>query len=639
MRPQLDGMTRRVVLNYLAVDLLFESEIGLAFSYVVGLETTAERVRFFLEIAIAAATLLTPFLISLAVLLRPVERWIADDAAGRATRAQLEHVGRVLRRLPMLFTVLQMVKWPVVYAAVGLIHGGVPSQAALWLFVVTFFFGPPPIGHSMAVLLTAPAVNRYSLAAHAAGVPDVVRPGALHTQLVGYSVCLCMAPAFYMSSVVVVAQTHVTGTALAVLISCFLVAVIVFAGVCAALLSRTITTPIRAIAEVVRGIADHGYVGDAPRVPTLRRDEIGELGELTNDMIQALTRTEQARREASNALAELNRTLELRVAERTSSLVDANAALAAEMQARTAMELELRQAQKLESVGRLAAGIAHEINTPLQFVGDSVQFARECVDGVCGLLSSYRALRQAVVDQAPAGDLASAAAAQEDEIELPYVLEQLPQALDLALDGVYRVGGIVRSIKQFAYRDRVKMAAADINLAVRSTITVSGSEYRDVAELVTELGELPPVICHIGEINQVVLNLIVNAAHAIGDVVRGTATRGRITIRTAIDGDCVVISVGDTGGGIPEDVRPHIFDAFFTTKEVGRGSGQGLAIARSVVVEKHAGRLTFDTAIGAGTTFHIRLPIAGRPAAAADPARAPGDAAAPPTRALAAPAA
>ena len=382
LRPQLDGMTRRVVLSYLAVDLLFEGEVGLSFLYVLGHHTTAERVRILLGIAIVGASLLTSFLVSLAVLLRPVERWIADDAAGRATRAQTEHVGRVLRRIPMQFTILQMLKWPTTYALVGIL-GGVPSQAALWLFVVTNFFGPPPIGHSMAHLLMAPAMSRYSLAAHAAGLPDVARPRALHTQLIAYSVCLCMAPACHMSSVAVLVWSEpVTGAGLAMLIGCFLVTVLVFAAVCAGLVSATITTPIRAIASVVQSIADQGYIGDAPRIAMLRRDEVGELVELTNEMVATLAGTERARREASSALSDLAHTLELRVAERTSSLVEANAALAAEMQARAQMECELRQAQKLESVGRLAAGIAHEINTPLQFVGDSVQFACESVSSL-----------------------------------------------------------------------------------------------------------------------------------------------------------------------------------------------------------------------------------------------------------------
>lgn len=617
LRPQLHGMTRRVVLNYLAVDLLFEGVIGLGFSYVMGVDTGAARLRFVAELAIVATSLVIPFLASLALVLRPVERWIADDAAGRATPAQLAHVGRVLRRIPMQFTVLQMVKWPALYAIVGLIHGGVPSQAALWLFVITFCFGPPPVGHSMSLWLTTPATSRYSQAAHEAGIPDVAPPKTLRTQLALYSVCLCMAPALYMSSVVVVAHTSaLTGTGVAMLVGSFLGTVGMFSAVCAALLANTITTPIRAIADVVQSIASNGYVGDAPRIPTLRRDEVGELAELTNHMIGALGRTEQARREASAALAELNQTLELRVVERTSSLVDANAAIAAELRMRAQIEIELRQAQKLESVGRLAAGIAHEINTPIQFIGDSIRFAREGVDDLDALFVGYHAMRQSILDGAPSAELAAAMIAKEDEVDLPYLVEQLPQALDRALEGVHRVGSIVRSVKQFAYPDRAEMALADVNLAIRSTVAVAVSEYKEVADVLTELGEVPAVLCHIGEINQVVLNLIINAAHAIGDVVRGSTARGRITIRTSVDADHAVIEVADTGSGIPEDIRSHIFDAFFTTKEVGRGTGQGLAIARSVVVEKHGGRLTFETVLGAGTSFYIRLPIAGRAAVA-----------------------
>src|ERR1044071_917659 len=307
-------MTRRVVLNYLAIDLLFEGEIGLGFSYVVGLSTAADSVRFAIELATTAACMLTLFLVGLVVLLRP---------------------------LPTQVTIMQMIKWPGVYAIVGVIHGGVPSQAALWLFVVTFLFGPPPIGHSMAVALATPALTRHSLAAHAAGIPDVARRRTLRTKLALYSICLCMAPAFYMSSMVVVAKTSaVTSTGLAIIVICFRTAGVIFAAVCAGLLATTITTPIRAIADVVQSVANSGYVGDARRIATLRHDEVGDLSELTNDMIAALARTEQARREASAAVAELNRTLELRVAERTSSLVEANAALAEEIRLRAAMERE-----------------------------------------------------------------------------------------------------------------------------------------------------------------------------------------------------------------------------------------------------------------------------------------------------------
>jgi PAS domain S-box-containing protein len=271
------------------------------------------------------------------------------------------------------------------------------------------------------------------------------------------------------------------------------------------------------------------------------------------------------------------------------------------------LEISLRQAQKLESVGQLAAGIAHEINTPVQFVSDSVHFVRDAVTDLFGILQLYRALREAVPSSLDAAVCAIAEAEESADVE--YLASQLPKALDRALDGVERVATIVRGMKAFAHPDRKDKVPADLNGALESTITIARNEYKYVADVETEFGELPPVTCHVGELNQVFLNVIVNAAHAIGDVVGGTETRGRIRITTRRDGDWAVVSIADTGGGIPEAVRHRVFDPFFTTKEVGRGTGQGLAIARSVVVEKHQGELTFETQIGQGTTFTIRLPI------------------------------
>jgi signal transduction histidine kinase len=196
--------------------------------------------------------------------------------------------------------------------------------------------------------------------------------------------------------------------------------------------------------------------------------------------------------------------------------------------------------------------------------------------------------------------------------DLPYLVENVPKAFDRALDGLERVATIVRSMKEFAHPDSREMAPVDLNRAVAATLSVANNEYKYVAELETDYGEIPPVTCHVGDVNQVVLNILVNAAHAIGDVVGGTDRKGRIHVRTRQEGDAVVVSISDTGPGIPEAVREHIFDPFFTTKEVGKGTGQGLAIARSVVVEKHGGHLEFDTEAGKGTTFHIRLPIAGK---------------------------
>jgi signal transduction histidine kinase len=153
------------------------------------------------------------------------------------------------------------------------------------------------------------------------------------------------------------------------------------------------------------------------------------------------------------------------------------------------------------------------------------------------------------------------------------------------------------------------MSSVDLNAAIQSTLTMARNEYKYVADLETDLGDLPPVTCYLGEINQVVLNLVINSAHAIGEVVAGTDQRGKITVKTRTLDDRIEIAITDTGGGIPEAIRDRIFDPFFTTKEVGKGTGQGLAIARSVVVDKHHGELAFETAVGRGTTFRVTIPV------------------------------
>jgi signal transduction histidine kinase len=281
------------------------------------------------------------------------------------------------------------------------------------------------------------------------------------------------------------------------------------------------------------------------------------------------------------------------------------------------LENELAQAQKLESVGRLAAGVAHEINTPVQFVSDSVHFVREAMDDLSQIVDKYRELRNATENGKDVAAAAKAAEEAEDDADLDYILENAPVALDRARDGLGRVAAIVRSMKEFAHPDRKEMAQSDLNQAIQSTLVIASNEYKYVAEVETDFADIPLVNCYAGEINQVVLNLIVNAAHAIGDVVKGTSSKGKIKVTTRTLGDQVEISIGDTGKGIPVEVRSRIFDPFFTTKEVGRGTGQGLAIARTVVVDKHGGTLHFETEIGQGTTFFIRLPITGPAATSA----------------------
>jgi signal transduction histidine kinase/PleD family two-component response regulator len=276
------------------------------------------------------------------------------------------------------------------------------------------------------------------------------------------------------------------------------------------------------------------------------------------------------------------------------------------------LELERVQAQKLESVGRLAAGVAHEINTPVQFVSDNVDFVRTSMTEVAVVIQAYRDLKLAVQS---AGDIATAAQRAEDTekaADLGYIMDNVPSALVSSLEGLGRIATIVRSMKEFAHPDQAQQSLADLNQAIRSTLVIANNEYKYVAELDAQFADLPPVPCYLGEINQVVLNLLVNASHAISDVVKDSGRRGKITVRTRLDGSEVEISIGDTGTGIPEAARDKIFDPFFTTKVVGKGTGQGLAIAHSVIVNKHGGTLRFETECGKGTTFFIRLPIAVR---------------------------
>lgn len=277
------------------------------------------------------------------------------------------------------------------------------------------------------------------------------------------------------------------------------------------------------------------------------------------------------------------------------------------------LEFELNQAQKLESVGRLAAGVAHEINTPIQFVNDSVHFLRDAVNDLIGIVGRLQEVRESVLAGQPDEEAANETVEAEQDADLDYLIENVPKAIDRSLDGLSRVATIVRSMKEFAHPDSREMTPVDLNRAIESTLSIARNEYKYVAELETEFGELPLVVCYAGEINQAILNITVNAAHAVGDVVKSTGSKGRIKVRTWRDGEYAAISITDTGGGIPSHVQPKIFDPFFTTKEVGKGTGQGLPIVRSVIVDKHKGTISFETEEGKGTTFFIRLPIEGPP--------------------------
>ena len=275
---------------------------------------------------------------------------------------------------------------------------------------------------------------------------------------------------------------------------------------------------------------------------------------------------------------------------------------------RNLLENQLAQAQKLEAMGQLAAGIAHEINTPIQYVGDNTRFAQEAFAGLLALLQEHERLL-AEADVGP--ELLARFKAAAEEADLKYLLEDTPAAIEQSLEGVGRVVEIVRAMKEFAHPHRAEKVPTDINKTIESTITLARNEWKYVADMQTDFDpELPAVPVLEGDFKQVILNILVNAAHAIEDAAADQQDgKGQITVSTRRDGDWAEIRIGDTGTGIPEEISGRVFELFFTTKEVGKGTGQGLAIARAVVAEKHGGTIALETEVGKGTTFIIRLPL------------------------------
>jgi len=278
---------------------------------------------------------------------------------------------------------------------------------------------------------------------------------------------------------------------------------------------------------------------------------------------------------------------------------------------RKRLETQLLQAQKLESIGQLAAGIAHEINTPAQYVGDNVRFLEDAFADLLELERSHCRLLAAARAGEPCGERVAETERIRDEVDVDYLEGEIPKAIAQALEGVARIAKIVRAMKDFSHPGAEDKEPVDVNRVIENTVTVSRNEWKYVAELVTELDPaLPTVEGYAAELGQALLNLIVNAAHAIAEVVGdGGDGKGCITIRTRAAHGAVEIRVADTGPGIPEAIRDRVFDPFFTTKDVGKGTGQGLAIARSVVVDKHGGSLELESEPGAGTTFIVRLPL------------------------------
>jgi two-component system, NtrC family, sensor kinase len=275
------------------------------------------------------------------------------------------------------------------------------------------------------------------------------------------------------------------------------------------------------------------------------------------------------------------------------------------------MEMQRRHATKLESIGRLAAGIAHEINTPTQYIGDNIRFLQSSFERLRKLHTRYQGLLRTAKQNDLAADLVADIERAIKDADADFITAEIPEAIRQSLDGLEVVARIVRAMRDFSHPGTGHKTPTDLNQAIEATLAVCANEWKKVASIVKDLDpHLPPVPCLPGEFNQVVLNLVVNAAHAIADTANGKAKpKGTITLTTRRCEPWAEIQVRDSGTGIPEAIREKVFDPFFTTRPVGKGTGQGLAIARHVIVNRHRGTLTFQTELGVGTVFVIRLPI------------------------------
>jgi len=285
--------------------------------------------------------------------------------------------------------------------------------------------------------------------------------------------------------------------------------------------------------------------------------------------------------------------------------------IGADITDRVKFEAQQHQSQKMEAIGQLAAGIAHEINTPAQFVGDNTRFLQDAFGDLIEACNLYKESIKAAKSGTLNEGLIEDAEKRFAELDIAYLEEEVPQAIQQTLKGVDRITHIVQAMKIFAHPGGTEKEPIDINKEIEKTITITRNEWKYVAELITDFDTtLPTVPCHRAEFNQVILNLIVNAAHAVADANGDhSSERGTIKISSAHAGNWAEIRIGDTGPGIPQEIRHRVFDLFFTTKEPGRGTGQGLAIAHSVIVDKHSGKIDIETGENLGTTFVIRLPI------------------------------
>jgi len=344
--------------------------------------------------------------------------------------------------------------------------------------------------------------------------------------------------------------------------------------------SRAVIPPIRGLMKAAQRVASGNLNTE---VPVIRMDEVGDLTASFNKMVKDLKEAEAANKSHMQEIEQWNIDLEKRVEEKVGELKSTQG--------------QLLQSEKLASIGQLAAGVAHEINNPVGYINSNVGTLKKYIDDLFKVLNAYEQLEKAIETKSMLDNVNEI----KNEVELDYLKEDITDLIAESQEGVTRVKQIVQDLKDFSHVDEAEWQWVDLHKGIDSTLNVARNEIKYKAEVVKEYGSIPQVECIPSQLNQVFMNLVVNAAHAIED-------RGLITIRSGKDDDKVWISVTDTGKGIPDDVKKRIFEPFFTTKPVGKGTGLGLSLSFGII-EKHGGEVVVESEVGVGTTFKVILPI------------------------------
>ncbi|SHO52933.1 sensor histidine kinase [Desulfopila aestuarii] len=330
----------------------------------------------------------------------------------------------------------------------------------------------------------------------------------------------------------------------------------------------------------------------------------------TIDVLMDAAEQRSAQKTSPLELLSLNISLERVVQQKTEFLRKQREELNKALQDLKLTQARLLQAQKLESVGQLAAGIAHEINTPAQFIGSNISFLRDVFSDVMGLVDSLEHELLSITEGTSVAEVGRKVEILMEEGDWDYLKEEIPKALLQSNEGINRITAIVQAMKEFSHPGSKEKVLNDLNKIIETTVTIASNEWKYCAEIRLDLDpELPPVPCLADEVGQAILNILINACHAITEKNQGNGEKGLIAISSHRFPDHVKICIEDTGNGIPENIRERVFDPFFTTKGVGKGTGQGLAISHNVIEKKHKGVLSFVSEVGKGTTFTIQLPL------------------------------